>query len=78
VARLALAAGIVAFALSLALYLYTLSPSLSIVVTAAFIAGGAVGRRRALEPIARAAAHAFLAGGVAGAVAALVLAALES
>ena len=75
VARAAMAAGVFVSVVSLCLFIHTISQLASPLVSAGFIAGGIVARRRATTPRANTIAFATLAGGVIGAVASLVLAA---
>jgi hypothetical protein len=74
-ARLAAVAGVFVSSLSLSLFLYAVSPVASSLLSAAFIASGIVGRRRAASTLSYAMAAALLAGGVAAALTAIGLAA---
>jgi hypothetical protein len=74
-ARLAAAVGVFVSAVSVALFLYAVSPIASSVLSAAFIAGGVVGRRRATSAISHAMAVALLLGGGAAALTSVGLAA---
>jgi hypothetical protein len=75
VARLALAAGLFASTVSFALFVHLVSLLASMLVSAAWIAAGIVGRRRTQTPLGNAAAAATLAGGVVSAIASIALAA---
>ena len=78
VARLLLAAGILASVVSFSLFVHLVSQLASPLVSAAFIAAGVVGRRRATTPLGHAVALATLAGGIVGAIASIALAAAGS
>jgi hypothetical protein len=75
VARLSLAAGVFASVVSFSLFVHLVSQLASPLVSAAFIAAGIVGRRRAATPLGQAVALATLAGGLTGAIASIALAA---
>lgn len=77
-ARLAAAAGVLISAVSVSLFLYAVSPIASSVLSAAFIAGGVVGRRRATSTLPHAMAGALLLGGAVAALASIGLAAAGS
>ena len=74
-ARFGLAAGSFTIAVSTSLFVYTISPLSSVIVSALFIAGGVVGRRRVPPGAGQAIAAATIAGGVVAAIAAIALAA---
>jgi hypothetical protein len=74
VARVALAAGVFASAVSVGLFIHTISQLASPIVCAVFIAAGIVGRQRAATPAGRLLAYGALAGGVVAFVVSLVLA----
>lgn len=73
VARLALAAGLFASTVSFALFVHLVSLLASMLVSAAWIAAGIVGRSRVQTPLGQAAATATLAGGVVSAIASIAL-----
>jgi hypothetical protein len=74
-ARLSLAAGSFAVAVSVGLFMYTISQLAGPIVDAGFIAGGIVGRRRSATPAGQALALGTIAGGLVAAVGAVALAA---
>jgi len=74
-ARLSLAVGVFASAVSLALFLYALSPIAAVLAAGLAIAAGVVGRERAATTFGSLLAGAALAGGVVAAIAAIALAA---
>jgi hypothetical protein len=74
-ARLAVAAGAFLCAVSFSLFIHTVSQLSSPIVSAAFIAGGIVGRQRAATAVAHAVAVGALAGGGVAAIASIALAA---
>jgi hypothetical protein len=73
VARFALAAGLFASTVSFALFVHLVSLLASMLVSAAWIAAGVVGRNRVHTPLGQAAALATLAGGIVSAIASIVL-----
>jgi len=75
VARYSLAVGVFVSAVSFSLFVHLISQLASPIVSAAFIAAGIVGRRRAATPIGQAIAVAALAGGLVAALASIGLAA---
>jgi hypothetical protein len=74
VARVALAAGVFASAVSVGLFIHTISQLASPIVCAIFIAAGVVGRQRAQTALGRMLANGAVAGGVVAFVVSLVLA----
>lgn len=73
--RLGLAVGAFVIALSFSLFIYTVSQLSSPIVSAMFIAGGVVGRRRVPTDAGQALALGTIAGGTVAAIAAIALAA---
>lgn len=73
-ARISVAAGAFATAVSVGLFIHTISQLASPLVCAAFIAGGIVGRQRATTPAGQAVALGSLIGGIVAAIASLALA----
>lgn len=73
--RLGLAAGAFVIALSFSLFIYTVSQLSSPIVSAMFIAGGVVSRRRVSTDAGQALALGTIAGGAVAAIAAIALAA---
>jgi hypothetical protein len=73
--RLGLAAGAFAIAVSFSLFIHSVSQLSSPIVSALFIAGGIVGRRRVPTDAGQALAVGTIAGGVVAAIASLALAA---
>lgn len=74
-ARIGLAAGAFAIAVSFSLFIHTISQLSSPIVSALFIAGGVVGRRRVPTSSGQAIATGTIVGGVVAAIAAITLAA---
>jgi hypothetical protein len=74
-ARFSFAAGGVVIAVSVGLFIHTISQLASPIVCAAFIAAGWVGRQRATTRAGQALALGILIGGVAAAIASIALAA---
>jgi len=75
VARIATAIGAFLSVVSVTLFIHTISQLASPLVSAAFIAAGIVGRRRATTQLGHLLALATLVGGLVGAVASIALAA---
>jgi hypothetical protein len=75
IARLSLAVGAFAIAVSVGLFIHTISQLASPIVCASFIAAGVVGRERAATPQGQAVALGSLVGGIVAAIASIALAA---
>jgi hypothetical protein len=73
-ARLSVAAGAFVTAVSVGLFIHTISQLASPIVCASFIAAGIVGRQRATTPAGQAVALGSLVGGIVAAITSLALA----
>jgi hypothetical protein len=73
-ARLSVAAGAFITAVSVGLFIHTISQLASPIVCASFIAAGIVGRQRATTPAGQAVALGSLVGGIVAAITSLALA----